>query len=46
MKYEKPEIQVLADAASSIQHPTQKGVRGVQETATIYFSLNAYPADE
>jgi hypothetical protein len=46
MKYEKPEVQVVADAASSIQHPGQKGVGGIAETATLYFSLNAYPADE
>lgn len=46
MKYEKPEIHVVADATSSIQHPTQKGVGGPEETQGIYFSLSAYPADE
>ena len=46
MKYEKPEVKLVVDAALCVQHPSQKGVNGPEETRGIYFSLTAYPADE
>lgn len=48
MRYEKPELQILAAAVSAIQHPTQKGSGITQDGSNpaTYVSFAAYDADE
>lgn len=50
MRYEKPELQIVGAAISSIAHPTQKGSGLPRDNFPVmpatYQSINAYAADE
>lgn len=48
MKYEKPEVQLLAAAVSCVQHPMEKGAGGPQDSVNPNFwvSAAAYEVDE
>lgn len=45
MKYEKPQLAVLAAASSAIQSGN-KGIAPVQDSLTTFLTINAYEADE